>query len=213
MEEEKKSQIVWKCPQCNCAIETLNYNVGISSHEYGTASLTDEKPKRNTRYYDIAVEHNSDDQGDSNWEGSPNYSCPECDEEIEIKDLIWIGKEKKPCEKCKKEIKNCNCSEPEETKFKIILAKHIIIDDDKAKDSSSSTIICKKCKHIFVAFGGEKDWSEKYSYGNKETEESCECPKCGTTNSIKEFQQLIKDNFFSQKRTRSPIYDRKKITN
>ena len=175
---------MWKCPECKHEIKELQYQVSTQSSEYGTASLSEKFEITN---YKIIYDHNNDDQGDTEWDGSPEYTCPECENEVDPTELIWVIEDE---EENKPEIP----PEPEETLFKIICPKIQIIRKECPKDSSCSTLICKNCKHIFVC-----DTANDYDNGG-----TFECPKCYETNTVKEYKELLLKGFFE------PNYDRKK---
>lgn len=169
---------MWKCPECEEEITSLNYWVSTNSSEYGDAELSD---KKETNRRDIIIDHNYNDQGDTDWNDEPEYRCPECDELVEPTELIWVGNDHEEEEKEKPE------PEPEETLHKIITPKQNFIRKDLPKDSTNSTIICKQCKNIFIF-----DIGTDYTY-----EEFCECPKCFTTNSPEEYKELLKNGYFN----------------
>jgi len=167
----------WKCPKCEAEIDQLSYSVATNGTEYGTAQLDDENKEGRDRICD----HDFDESGDSDWDGNPEYTCRECDTEINIDDLIWFDSEEE-IEKEEKEKK-----EDEEVLHSIIKPEKEIISKDNIKDASQSSIICKNCRHMFVA-------SESYQ------EEFYDCPKCGITNSTEEFKKLLKEGYYSQKK-------------
>ena len=174
---------MWKCPECDEEIDNLKYDVDTNSSEYGTASLSDTKQ---THRHDIIEDHESDDYGDSEWSGDANYRCPECDEDINPGDLIWVGDneeddEEKP--KIKKE------PELEETLHKIISPTKNIIKNDLPKTTEDS-IICKnpKCRHVFIINTG--------TYHGNDDDEIFECPRCATSNTIGEYKQLLNNGYY-----------------
>lgn len=173
----------WKCPDCDNEIENLCYEVSTSGYEYGTADLSDTKKIATC---DIVTDTNYDDSGDTEWSGDVEYKCPECDNYIDPEDLIWEDEDDDEDEEEGEKLP----PEPEETKFKIIPPLYDIIDDDNPKDSSNSTIICKECNYIFCCNGGKEDWN---SGGESEFSE---CPKCGTSNTVKEYKELMLKDFF-----------------
>ena len=177
---------MWKCPECEHEIEHLQYHVNTQSSEYGTADLSDTKQERG----DIVCDYNSDDYGDSDWDGSPEYTCPECDNDVSLSDLIWVNEdddeEEKP--KVKKE------PEPEETLHKIIRPERDIIKSDLPK-STEESIICKnkKCLHVFVI---EETGTYQRRYNNENDDEIFECPKCSTSITLEEYKKLLNSNYY-----------------
>ena len=164
----------WKCPNCEEEIETLDYDVGITATEYGTAYLNEEKStEENTR--DIVVDWDSNDMGNTDSNGDYEYRCPECQEEINPDRLIWIEEEE---EEEKKEIKKPE--ELEETKHNIIRPKTPIIIECNINNNNSS-MICKECSHIIIY--DDMNYSDEFP----------ECPKCGTVNSIQEFRKKLSE--------------------
>lgn len=147
------------CPLCENKIEELNYNASTRGYENGSAILS--KIKEENSYIIVDWDYcNSSTEETDVYE----YNCPECDGEIRLSNIIWKD------DKEEKEI----IDEPEETKHKIITPKNNIISAQKPTDISESGMICKKCNYLFVY--------KKYQYDGKN--EFCECPKCGTNNSI-----------------------------
>lgn len=169
---------MWKCPECHNQIDELKYNVSTVSSEYGTATLSDEKTDDR---HERIVDHNCDDSGDTDWDGRPEYECPECDSQILISELEWIDKEEIKIEELPQE--------PEETKYNIIMPLRNIINTEESKDTSDSSIICKICFHVFVC-------EESCDYYHKKNEELFECPNCNHSNTFKEYRELLKSNFF-----------------
>lgn len=176
----------WKCPSCDEIIESLDYEVSTSSYEYGTASLSDEKYEDSS---DIVTDHDYNDSGDTEWSGDAEYKCPECNDEISPTSLIWINDDDDEEEKEEEEKKEIE----EETKHEIIKPSNYIICDDEPKDTSNSSVICKECNYVFCVNGGKSDWNE----GGEELFH--ECPQCGTSNTLKEYKQLLLSNFFITK--------------
>jgi len=186
--------MAWQCPHCNHTLEKLNYGVDTNQREYGTAYLTDEKPEttedRNNSN-EMIEDWNQDDNGDSEWSEDPSYSCHECNEELELSDLIWIEEEKITIEKIEPE----KTTEPEETLHNIIHPEKSLLDErENRKRVFDATIICKKCNHVFI---NENDqYTDMHGISSNENN-SCECPKCSEMNSTKEFQELLKKGYFN----------------
>lgn len=176
---------MWICPECDAEIERLLYDVDTVSSEYGTADLSDEKEERRS---EIVQDYNSDDYGDSEWSGSPNFRCPECDNDVDPVDLIWKGdNDEEDEDKPKPE------PEPEETLHKIIVPKKNIFKSDLPKTTEDSSIICKnpKCRHVFIVD------SDTYGYNHKtDDNETFECPRCSTSNTLEEYKKLLENGYF-----------------
>ena len=201
----------WKCPHCEEEIETLDYSVPTSQTEYGTAYINDKEKATPTEqnpdpYYERIVDHESGDNSDVEWDGSPEYSCPRCQRSINEDELIWFEDENTQKEK-KKE------TEPEESLHKIIKPENYIIKDEISKDFSESSIVCKNCFHMFV-FETENSYS-------RNIEEIYNCPKCNEQNSLKEFRILLEKGFFNtktktknvtKKTTNKPIWSLDQLT-
>lgn len=177
---------MWICPECDAEIEKLSYDVSTNSSEYGTAYLDDEKKERRR---DIVVEHESEDGGDTEWSDDPNYRCPECDNDIDPEDLIWKDEDEdeEDDDKPKPE------PEPEETLHKIIVPKKNIMKTDLPKTTEDS-IICKnkKCLHVFIIDTS----SSGYNHHNDDDEETFDCPKCSTSNTLEEYRALLASGYF-----------------
>ena len=183
---------MWKCPECKAKLEYLKYNVSTQSCEYGTADLINDPTEtqlEQRRRYDIITDHNSDDYGNTDWDGNPEYECPDCSAEIEISDLEWCeDEEEDELDEEGEPIRTKVEDELEETKHKIIVPQQRITE--KYTDNTfNNSIICKECKHVFVSNIGER-WEEG-------SVDFCDCPKCGTQNSTEEFKKLLKDGFFN----------------
>ena len=163
---------MWKCPSCENEIETLDYEV--PAREWGSAYLS-EPDNENSE-----AEMNNHETSNSEWTDDVNYFCPECNEEVDLSDLILVKTEQEK-EKPKKE-------ELEEEKFNIIKPEIEIQVQRRSTDQTDSTMICKHCYYVFVYF------TEKYG----KAEEFTDCPNCGKQNNRKEYKQMIKDRFFEQ---------------
>lgn len=171
----------WKCPHCEEEIEELYYSVNTVGTEYGTAYLNN-KPKptitENERpaYYQEIADYERDDDNTSEWDGSPEYRCRECDEDIELDELIpIITKEDTKTEE--------KLEEPEETLHNIIKPKNLISTNQVSRDASQYSLTCKKCLYLFI-HGIEP-------YSHNETEDLVECPLCGQLNSLKAFKETL----------------------
>ena len=173
----------WKCPECEETIDEMYYEVSTTGYESGTSMLS--KTKETTRG-SIIDDYDYGDSGVTEWDGDPTYKCKECDAEIDPTELIWTGDEEDEEEEEKP-------IEPPETLHKIIIPKLHIICNDKPKDSSNSSLICKECRHVFCVNGGKEDW------GGRNQDGFHECPICGTSNTLKEYKELLAKNFFAIK--------------
>lgn len=177
---------MWICPECSCEIKHLNYDVDTVSSEYGTADLSDKKPEHAR---DRVTDHENEDMGDTEWSGSPNYRCPECDNDIDLMDLEWEDEDdEEEEEKPKPE------PEPEETLHRIIKPEKDIIKTDLPK-SVENSIICKnkKCLHVFVIEEG--DYYQKRR-NNDNDDELFECPKCSTSITLDEYRKLLNSGYY-----------------
>lgn len=173
----------WYCKHCNKKINDLKYNVNVSSTEYGDANLSEEKVEPD----DMIDDYNYSDSGDTEWDGSPTYRCPECDKEITIEKLIWKDNEEEIKEKAEKRKKEQE-EEPEEFLHNIITPKNNIMSKEIPK--RIKTIICKKCFHPYIYD------TNRFSRNNDET---YDCPKCGTSNTPEENTELINTDYFNNK--------------
>lgn len=163
----------WKCPNCENEIEYLEYRVTITGTEYGTIDLSSDTNDR-------LCEHSSEDDS-YNRDGDYTYTCPNCDDELNPEDLIWISKEK-VIEEIKKEIIE---EKLEEEEFDIIKPKENIFTNKIPVKSDN--LICKKCFHAFVIESNYMGFSEDFF----------DCPKCGTPNTIDEYKKLIEENHYN----------------
>lgn len=176
----------WKCPSCETEIDHLCYNVQTTSSEYGSAYLNDHPKKKEDPYYEKITEHDYQDGGDTEWDGSPEYECPECNHRTDPENLIWFDSETEKEEAKKKS------EEPEETLHNIVKPKNSIIQNEISKDITDSSIICKKCSHVFI-YDIEKEY-----FRTKEKENFLECPNCGQVNSLEEFKELLEKGTFNK---------------
>lgn len=174
----------WKCPHCEDEIDYMQYTVPVSGEEYGTASLSDNERESGDRIRDHDY-----DNCDTSSDGSYVYNCPECSEEIDEGDLIWIAEDgdETPKKVIKVEKKEIN----EEETHEIIRPKQqIICNNNQTTNPTDSSIVCKECFHVMVTTTDR--------YNNYETN-FIECPKCSTVNSPEEFKELLKNGYFKEK--------------
>lgn len=160
---------MWKCKYCNEEIEHLCYKAYTEGREYGDAILEDPDPDQEEasicdwEYNDSETTETSD----------YIYSCPECNHNINLDELIPVTNEEREKAKIKEE-------EPEETKHNIIKPKNEIMVQGKPRDTSLEGIICENCKHIFV-----------YQFDLYGKEEFIECPKCEATTSAQKYLEKL----------------------
>jgi len=171
---------MWKCPECNNEISELNYEVETSGKDYGNAILS----SNNNVNLCIIEDHDCTDSESGDWTEDVEYTCPECNTTVSPRELIW-------CENTEtEEIEIIKQPEtPEESRHRIITPTNNILKDEEAKDTSSS-IICKNCRHIFVCN------TDRGYYGSNNIEEIIDCPKCGESNCLKEYQELLGKGYF-----------------
>lgn len=79
IQDQGNSQQYW-CPHCDCEIDHLEYTVSVS--EWGSCNISREE--REGRIRVVAAEH---DSGDSDWNDTPDYTCPECDHSIDLSEI------------------------------------------------------------------------------------------------------------------------------
>lgn len=163
---------MWICPNCENEIDSLDYSV--DTRESGYVSLYNREGECDTDSYESQ---------DSEWQGSVDYHCPECNEQVDLDDLT-LSQEEEEEEETKKETKE----ELEEEKFNIIKPEISLQTEKNNIDQTENTMICKHCFYVFV-YSTEK-------YGN--SEEFLDCPNCGEQNSEKEYKKLIADRFFEK---------------
>lgn len=171
---------MWKCPSCENEIECLDYST--ATREWGSCTLFSANNNG-----EITTETKNFEQSNNEWSGDIEYFCPECQEEINLSNLLLVKTEQKDKDEEKKE----ESKELEEEKFNIIEPKIKLQTEDKNHmDHCNSTIICKSCNYFFVSS------TEKYG----DTKEFVDCPKCETPNNEDEYRKLIKDGFFEKKK-------------
>lgn len=169
---------MWKCPHCEAKIDRLDYRVDTMGTEYGTADLTS---RSNIEGSSRVTNHEYSDSGDTEWSGDVTYECSECNDELDLDDLIWVPEEETKIVKPKPE------EEPIETTFNIIRPQNEIIKNEIAKDSRNSTLLCKECNYMFI---GDNQ-------NNSFNSDILDCPKCGVQNSIREFKELLEQGHFN----------------
>ena len=166
---------MWICPECDEEINHLRYNVNTSGWEGGSADLND---TQSTNPHQIVVDYKCYDSGEE-WHGDPNYECPECDNQINLSDLIWKDKDKDE----EPELIN----EPEELEHEIITPQNYITTHrDLSNKTTDVSMICKQCFYVFAT-------ENQNGYNS---EEFHNCPDCGHLNSSTEFKKLLDNDYF-----------------
>lgn len=159
---------MWKCPLCENEIEHLDYDV--DSREWGSCDLSNSEEPETSNF----------EQSDSEWSGDVSYRCPECNEEINLSDLLPVKTEQEEEKPIKREL--------EEEKFNIIKPEINLQIEKNNIDQTENTMICKHCFYVFV-----------YSTENYSNEEDFHnCPNCEEQNNKKEYKKLITDRFFEK---------------
>lgn len=159
------------CPHCETRIEYLDYNVNINSTEYGTAYFNTENTE-NREERSFITDYDYNDQGDTEWNGRPEYQCPECNETIELNELIWQE------EKREKETEKKITIEENPLAIARMATNKILYTNENGDKISKNTTKCPKCKYLFK---GE----EKIGYGETGLIENQTCPKCNKEYKIK----------------------------
>jgi hypothetical protein len=200
----------WKCPECQRIIDHLDYNVSTRDTEYGHASLVEERPEireesDELRDSQIIEEHEYNDSGGSEWDGDCDYECPECEAEINPTELLWSDEIEIPilpiASTTTAQLRQTYYINPnihrtppppefEEEDHQIVFNETRIQITDNPKSIEESSILCKKCFHLFV-FSCDNNYRSYNDY-------FCECPKCRTGNSVNEFRQLLKDGYYQK---------------
>ncbi len=172
---------MWKCPNCENEVTSLDYTVNTTGSEYGRAILSNKKQED----IDAIVEdHDYSDNGDTEWDGSPNYRCPECDSDLDPTDLIWEeeNEETNPTQ-------NQRTPEIEEKprgKIENEWNKHFDKGNQKKDNMLEEGNFCPKCKYFFP-----KEYTTNRTYDTTETEEAT-CPNCNHTFDTKTNRIMIK---------------------
>lgn len=188
---------MYLCPSCEKEITYLKFSVAVESYDYGTADLPNRKLKSGESL-NFIIDYNTDDSGDSNWNGNPEHECPHCENNIRLSELVWIEPEEKE-EIIEKEKPKPTPPEPEETLHKIIKPEIILNIETESgfrNQNQDQTKIIMICKHCFYSF--------MYELKKKDNmfpeEESYECPRCSQTTTGKEYYNLLQKGFFKRKR-------------
>ena len=78
---------MWTCPNCGEPIDYVDYSEPMV--QYGRADLPNRRMEGN-QHISSYIDYNYNDS-DNN--GDTTHHCPECDEEINVDDLVWCGPE------------------------------------------------------------------------------------------------------------------------
>lgn len=181
---------MWKCPECNREITYLNYKVSTEGREYGRGDLRNRPETRSDgSSFHPVQEHECEDSENGEWQGEPDYECPECDNEIVISELIWEEENEEEDEENEetepiKEIEKIGIEENIVTEIEIKW-KEFISKENKEDILMSYGAICPKCKYFFT-----KENTNNY-YTNPKDEETC--PNCNETFNLYQSEKEIKD--------------------
>lgn len=164
---------MWKCPYCENEIDTLDYSVEV--REWGYVNLSDDNGNCQTEDYESR---------DNEWNGDPEFSCPECSEIIEPSELTLVEENETEEKEEKEEEKKL-----EEEKFNIIKPEKELQLTNKGSNQIENTMICKHCFYVFA-------YSDKTH--DHEKEEQIDCPSCGEPNNVEEYKALIETRYFEK---------------
>jgi len=162
---------MWKCPECGAEISTMKYSAQTTGNEWGTISLPNKRREQDQieNYSDT----NFDDSENTDW-GPYKYTCNECEEIVNLSNLIWVEEEEEEKGEEEKEI--------EEEKHDIIYPKNNIIEEQNG--ILEKMLICDVCKTTYPLS----------NYSNQHQE----CPKCGKIIKIEEFKRLLDKGFYNK---------------
>jgi hypothetical protein len=180
---------MWICPNCEEEITCLKYEVNTSSYEYGDADLSDHDITDGSDRNKI-IDFNCNGCGDNSWDGTPQYTCPLCNDNISLNQIQWVPNDDETLtEKKQEEKKKEKPEEPEETLHNII--KGIDLGGEKGfrHNQTDSIMICKKCIKPFPFETTKNNGNDEYF----------ECPHCGVTNSYKEYRNFLREGKFGRK--------------
>lgn len=166
---------MWKCPHCETKLDQLKYSVGTVSTEYGDATLTDTRPESQTNRTDMVDDHNHCDDGDTDWDGSPNYECPECDREVGLNELVWFDDEEESETSTTATIEeNPNTDTVKSDWKRVFMESSNNFGGQNANEDKimNNCLICPRCAYFFAR-----------SHGNDET---AVCPECNKAFDIKQ---------------------------
>ncbi len=188
---------MWICPACEEILEYVKFGVSVTGTDYGTVDLISSPPIDTARERNYVHEHtyNTDNSESGDWDGTPWYECPQCNENFNLTDLIWKTEKKE-----KKEIippKNPNIAE--ELTHPIIHPTTILNIEQSWQRNHTSTIII--CKHCFFPYPFDKEDEEKTLFS---------CPKCEKTTGYIEYLALVDAGFYSRKTKLIRIKETKK---
>jgi len=214
---------MWECPNCENEVCQLRYSRPVIGHEYGNFDLP--SPGSNARGRAMSPEdmdslgdYESDNE-ETNWDGSPEYECMECDRTLFLNELVWRDSPSLPetltvSDQPARPGVTFAPSEIQTGRNGILTAgegwersmeepTNILEEDEEARVNISNN-------QISSLFSNERgDDTTDTTIICKECkhiiicdaraneEEYIECEECQTLNTKKEYRQLIEQRFYS----------------
>jgi ribosomal protein L37AE/L43A len=176
---------IYICPHCERTIESLDYSV--DTEEQGTAYLNTRDFDNNRRIYIDNHEYDN-----NSWTTDPKYSCPYCDNPIELERIIIEKISFKDTEKKEKEKEEEDAIESE---IRILTHKtNKEIEFQNTPEGAPFNIekldisICPHCKHIFSTICYPKN---NWNHMNRFTA----CPNCNESIDINENLENRKNEY------------------
>ena len=186
--------MIFKCPHCREEISEINYTSDVT--EYGTAIITTFA----TSDPPIASDHDCTDSETQ----ETRYTCPECDRQIAIEDVIVEPTPNQP--QPAKEPNNDSADDHDE----------IINPSLSSQKQIDNTIVCKnrKCNApILIEIAGEQNWiaplwatnnREEWIHMQRRNKNGWQyapvtCPKCGRLNDPSVFFEKIRNQLIRKK--------------
>jgi DNA-directed RNA polymerase subunit RPC12/RpoP len=148
----------YQCPECEAKLEYLNYSQNVT--EYGDYSLPADIENDQDIYNG---DHNCND---SSSDDDCYYTCPECEAELDLGDVLIIDEDELDDKEEEKKKKKKKKSE-EGTKIIVPTCSHAESFNPWDRSELPDHVICSKCKHIVLVAEEEREEGIEV-----------ECPKC-----------------------------------
>ncbi len=156
---------MFKCPGCNETINYLDYDIPISGNEWGSCSL------RKDQSGQIITEDFEYSDSSYDLDGSYEYKCPECSNDLNLNDLIEIDPEELADREEKENKTEDYGEENPRAQTKSTEDKALFTHKFREDLITQATGICPKCKYIFLKEIDIRAF-------NTEEQKNQTCPNC-----------------------------------
>lgn len=179
--EEIKYIAIFECPECEELSDQVDYEVSTTGWESGNGSPDIDTNGELRDWFDTEW----GDSGDTDWDGSPTYKCPECEHEmnkadtirqfksykttaehlaayrrgdITLRDIIENANSIKAGKKTRKATTTATQTKPEkiDAGSSILIFKGSALGADANMAFVEHGIQCPNCKNIQASCSGEK---------------------------------------------------------